>query len=386
MAQGVWKPLIVCPHADLSQRVQFAFEELGIAVAGCLAEYPRMGAISGVVEQHRANLCLLDVASQAEHALPLIGEACTAAPVVALNTRSDADLILRCLRRGASEFLGEPTTEQLRVVLERLRRLRAPAEPSKPSSLVYCVMPGKPGCGASTLAVHLPLELKRSGASRALLVDTDVHAGAVAFLLKLKPEYHLGDAVRERQRMDSDLWGRLAVSCYGINLLLAPENPAAPVEIDRQVAGELIAFWRSHYEAIVLDTAGAQPAAVEFARLADVVLVVTTNELAALHAARRTIECLEQSGVERSRLRLVVNRYTPSTGLKREEVETALKMAPFALLANDYDLLQQAVLDGRPAPETSRFGRSVHALVERLEGKEPPPRKRAGFFGLLPQR
>jgi pilus assembly protein CpaE len=208
----------------------------------------------------------------------------------------------------------------------------------------------------------------------------------VAFLLKLKPEYHLGDAVRERQRMDSDLWGRLAVTCQGINVLLAPENPAAPVEIDRQVAGELMAFWRSHYEAIVLDTAGAQPAGLEFARLADEVLVVTTNELAALHAARRTIECLEQNGIDRLRLRLIVNRYTPSTGLKREEVETALKMTPFALLANDYELLQQAVLEGRPAAAASRFGRSVQALAERLEGQEPPAKKRAGWFGLIPRR
>jgi pilus assembly protein CpaE len=186
--------------------------------------------------------------------------------------------------------------------------------------------------------------------------------------------------------MDSDLWARLAVTCQGINVLLAPDNPAAPVEIDSEAAGELVSFWRSHYDAIVLDTPGAQPAAVEFARLADEVLVVTTNELAALHAARRTIECLEQNGVERRRLRLVVNRYTPATGLKREEVETALKMEPFALLANEYDMLQQAVLDGRPAAATTRFGRSVHALAQKLEGKEPPPKKRAGLLALLPQR
>ena len=32
-------------------------------------------------------------------------------------------------------------------------------------------------------------------------------AASAAFLLKLKPEFHLGDMVRDWKRMDQDLWG-----------------------------------------------------------------------------------------------------------------------------------------------------------------------------------
>ena len=384
-AQQPWKPLIVCPHRELSGRVRAAFTELGIVAVTHLPEYPRMGSLPGVAAQGECNICFLDVASNVEHALLLIGEASAGMPVVALNTRKDADLILRCLHRGAREFLAAPTAEQLQSALDRLGRLRTPAAQPSPST-VYAVFPGKPGCGASTLAAHMAIELKRAGTSRVLLVDTDVLGGAIAFLLKLKPDFHLGDAVRDRQRMDDDLWNRLTVPYHGVDVLLAPENPATALEIDHAAASGLLTFWRSHYEAIVLDTAGAQPGMVEFARLADQILLVTTNELVTLHATRRSVEYLEQNAIERRRLRLVVNRYSPATGLKREEVQTALKLEPYVLLANEYEIVQQAVLEGRPVAAGTRFDRGLRALVARLTGKEAAADKKPAWLGLLPRR
>ncbi|MFI5338090.1 MAG: CpaE family protein, partial [Opitutales bacterium] len=384
-AVQIWKPLVVCPQRDLAARVRAAFTELGITAGTHLPEYPRLGSLAGVAGMGGCNICLLDVASNVEHALLLIAEAAAAMPVVALSPRKDADLILRCLHRGAGEFLADPTSQQLRVSLDRLVRLRGPAGAPKPST-VYCAVPGKPGCGASTLALHLAIEIKRSGASRVLLVDTDVVGGTIAFLLKVKPEFHLGDAVRDRQRLDADLWSRLTVLCHGVDVLLAPENPAAAVELDRTVAADLLTFWQAHYEAIVLDTAGAQPGAVDFIRLCDQILLVATNELVALHATRRSVEYLEKNGIDRRRLRLVVNRYSPATGLKRDEVQSALKLDPYVLLANEYETVQQAVLDGQPVGPGTRFDRGLRALAARLTGKEAPAEKKPAWLGLLPRR
>jgi pilus assembly protein CpaE len=234
--------------------------------------------------------------------------------------------------------------------------------------------------------MHLAIEIKRAGASRVLLVDTDVLGGTIAFLLKAKPEFHLGDAVRDRQRMDTDLWARLTVACHGVDVLLAPDNPAATVEIDRTVASDLLNFWQAQYEAIVLDTAGAQPGAVDFIRLADQILLVTTNELVALHATRRSVEYLEKNAIDRRRLRLVVNRYSPATGLKREEVQSALKLDPYVLLPNEYETVQQAVLEGKPVGPGTRFDRGLRALVARLTGREAPADKKPAWLGLLPRR
>ena len=382
-AREKWKPLVVCPDAEMSGQIRASLTEMGLEFFH-VPEYPREGSLR-LLAQPGCNICFVDVASNEEQALLLIGESSVDVPVVALNSRNDADLILRCLRRGAREFLTQATPDQISGVLQRLVGKR-PNSPLRKLSRAYCVMPGKPGCGASTLAVSLAIELKRLGAASVLLVDADTLESSVAFLLKLKPGYHLGDAVRDWKRMDLDLWNRLVVPCHGVAVLAGPENPATPVEIYRATALGLISFWREHYEAIVVDAPGVRGAGSEFALVSDEVLLVTTNELAALHATRRSIECLEQSAFERARIRLIVNRYAPTIGLKREEVQTALKLEPYALLENDYKVVQTAVLEGTPVPPLSHFGRSVSELAERLTGKEKAPRKRSSLFGLLSRK
>ena len=123
------------------------------------------------------------------------------------------------------------------------------------------MIPGKAGSGASTVAAHLAIYLGAIGAT-VLLVDGDSLYGSVAFLLKLKAEYHLGDVLRDWKRMDNDLWAGLTIRSCGIDVLAAPANPATRIEVTPQAAGELCAFWRERYQAVVLDLADAR-AAVE---------------------------------------------------------------------------------------------------------------------------
>jgi len=63
-----------------------------------------------------------------------------------------------------------------------------------------------------------------------------------------------------------------------------------------------------------------------------------------------------------------------------------LKMEPYALLRNDWDAVQTALLEGKPLPPGSPLAVGVRTLGERLLGKEKTIKKRAAFFGLLPAR
>jgi pilus assembly protein CpaE len=379
-----WKPLVVCPQPQLAQCILSALRGLVPGAAAPLTEYPRMGTIAGLARQGGCDICFLDVASNPEHAQLLIAELAPDVPVVALHHRADADLILRCLRRGACEFLVDPTPEALASLFERLNRTRA-ATPPRTAGPVYCVVPGKAGSGASTVAAHLAVALAADGGST-LLVDGDALNGSIAFLLKLKPEFHLGDVLRDWKRMDNDLWSRLTLSVHAMDVLCAPENPSAAAMTGPETAAPLLAFWRERYQAVVIDTADARSAAESgFAGLADATILVGTNELAVLQATRRAIEYLDRT-IDRSRLRLVINRYTPATGLKREDVKTALGLEPYAILSNDYEELQGALLEGLPARPGSRFMTSVQALCAQLRNRPPAAPKHGSLFSLLRPR
>jgi pilus assembly protein CpaE len=150
------------------------------------------------------------------------------------------------------------------------------------------------------------------------------------------------------------------------------------------LAEELAAFWRDQYDAIVIDSPDLRVAAESgFAAAADQILLVTTNELAAVHATRRGIEFLDQALGDRSRLRLIVNRYTPAVGLKREDIQAVLQMEPFSLLSSDYELVQDALLEGKPVASRSKFRSSIQALSRQLSGEAVVDKKQGSWFERL---
>src|SRR5207249_1420574 len=108
-------------------------------------------------------------------------------PVVAISGGNDPDIILRSLRQGASEFLFQPfAIEQVGAALDRLHRLKGDStRPSGDLGKVYCVVPGKGACGASTVACNIAYQFqKRNPQRKLLLADLDMSTGTVSFLLK----------------------------------------------------------------------------------------------------------------------------------------------------------------------------------------------------------
>ena len=375
--------MVVCPQPDFYRRMQTVLTELALEQPCTLAEYPRTGAIAALAERNDCNICFIDAATNPQQAQLLIAELAPSVPVVALHPRNDADLILRCLRRGACEFVADPTADAVGAVFERLRRTRLDAAHHVAGAL-YCVVPGKPGCGASTLAAHLAVQLYSGGADPVLLVDGDHLTASIAFMLKLKPQFHLEDVMRDWARMDDDVWSRLTVRAFGLDVLAAPEDPTTHTEVSRQFAAELCAFWKERYEAVILDLPDVRAAAdCGFAAVADTVLLVTTNELAALQATRRGLRYLDSGVADRDNLRLILNRATSAIGLQREDVKTALSMQPFAVLSNDYEVIQSAVLEGKPAPPGSQYGASVRALCRQLTNNSVPIKKRVSWLASL---
>jgi len=376
-SKPVWKPLVVCPAPALFESLRRYLEEAGISDYAHMLSYPKPEAARKQAAQQQANLLFLDMASNPDEAMALLGDLAEEFPIVALHPVSDADLILRCLRRGASEFLFGPIAAgRLQEVLDRVRHLRHPVEAPR-TSPIYTVVPGKPGCGASTVAVHLALGLKQAGVNRVLLADFDISTGSVGFLLKLKPDFHLEHAIHDAHRLDKDMWQRLVCRSGGIDILAAPEH-AARLEIDPGAAEAILSFCRNHYDAIIVDCSGlANPLTITLAAMADHVLLTTTNELAPLHSTSHALSQLESGGLSRNRVKLLLNRYTPSTGLTKEEVARALQLEVYGVLSNDYDTLQRALLEGRPAPPQSRFSRSLATLCGRLAGTPSAPAKPA---------
>ncbi|MCS7315503.1 MAG: hypothetical protein RMI94_09730 [Bryobacterales bacterium] len=366
------RALVICPDRAL------AAELLRVLSSRALApvvhhSYPPPGALAA-----QPGLCFVDAQTDPETALRLIGELSTrwpCLPLVALLGRNDPDMILRCLRTGASEFLVYPFSEQeWEAVWERIAGVGFGNVPDFKGGKVYCVVPGKGAAGATTTAVNLAFQLKRAGHQKALLADLDTLTGTVGFQLKLKSSYNFLDALTHSDRLDADLWKVIVNHVRGVDVLLAPEDPAG-VGQDWDPA-PLVDFCRTRYDVIVLDTGGAfGDWNLAAARQADELLLVTTAELPSLHATQRALAYWDEQGLGRDRLRLLLNRHGRERTLTAEAIGEALDCPVFHVLPADPETLDKAVMEGKPVSPASRFGKSLAELVERLE--RPPQRGRA---------
>jgi pilus assembly protein CpaE len=353
--------------------------------------YPHRDALPSELSGFDPQVCFLDVASDRKRGLALITEFLALRPntfVVVLLAGNEPEVILKSLRLGASEFLLRPfTTEQLEAALSKLTAQQGGADAGC-GGMVYCVTPVKGGCGASTIAINLADQWMRSGAKPVLLADMDPLTGTLSFLLKLKSRYSFIDVLQHAETLDGDLWGAMIARKKGLDVLLAPEELMEGIG-EIQDASPIINYARRNYRTTVIDAASAYGAwNLSIARGADVVLLATTNELPALMAAQRALAYLEMHQVDRSKLRVVLNRYNPEIGLTRELVSSALHITDIQTIGSDYEVVQQAVIDTKPIPPGTRLGKDLAALAAALQAPEAAAANQSGggLLGMFSRR
>ncbi len=372
-----WKSLIICPNQMMSGAL---VESLGRALpqgaALQISSYPPGHALGEMLATHLPTVCFLDVGSEPERALGTMAELLVVnpkLPLIALLPGNEPEVILRCVRQGASEFLIQPfSDEQFGQMVERVKKKLMAGKADGSQSRVYCLMPAKGACGATTVASNLAFQFKRQTAKKLLLSDLDQFTGTLSFILKLKPNYSFVDALHHSHELDPAMWKSLVTQTSGLDVLMSPENSVDASGSDQQDPTAIVGFMRTMYDLIVLDTAGVYGAwNLALAKLCDELLLVTTNELPALQASQRALSYLDQNRIDRSKIRLVVNRYNRDVGLSKEVIETALHEEVFHVLPSDYDSVQRALIDGKPIPVGSALGKAMVQMGERLEQKDP---------------
>lgn len=387
------RAVIISPNSPLVSELE---PLLSAHLAGTpisrLEAYPSPRDLPGMVGGGILSVVLLDASSDRDQALQLLeemGRMGSQVQVIALLRGNDPDFILHCLRAGASDFLIQPfTAEQLEGAFSKLARLQPAGEGGgKEPAKVIAVMPAKGACGATTLASNLALQWKRMSGQRVLLMDLDPLTGNLSFILKVKSTYSFLDAMQRADEIDADLWGTMVQNVNGVDVLLSPELMLDNVQELRDPA-PILDYARHAYDVVILDTSGVYGEwNLNAARGANELLLVTTNELPALQAAQRALSYLDTNRVGRWKIRLVVNRYLRDVGLSREVIGTALHTEVFETLPSDYEAVQKALMDGKPIPAGSAFGKGILQLVDRLGGKAQPAGKKgsslSGFLGLF---
>ena len=192
--------------------------------------------------------------------------------------------------------------------------------PRPPAAPILAIAGAKGGVGKTSIAVQLATLLARAG-HRTLLVDFDPGCGNVAVHLRLAATRDLDDVAAGT----CSLREAIVAGPGGLSVVLGRSGASVLVGDDsapRERALRAVAEARRDFDAIVVDTgAGVGPATLMVAERADLVLGVTTPDIASVTDAYALCKVLAGRG--KPLPSLVVNRVKS----RDEAMRTAAKLA-----------------------------------------------------------
>ncbi|MEU0049715.1 AAA family ATPase [Streptomyces sp. NPDC006184] len=214
---------------------------------------------------------------------------------------------------------------------------------------VVTVSGAKGGTGATLTAVQLALAAQASGRATALL-DLDLQTGDIASYLDIQFRRSVVDLAAITDISPRVLADAVFRHDTGLALLLAPGEGERGEEVTDRAARQIVSALRTRYEIVVVDCgsqlSGAGAVAVE---MADTALLVTTPDVIAVRAAKRTVRMWDRLQIRKAEeTTVVVNRHARNTEIQPALIRriTGTAVARTVVPAN-YRELQGVVDAGR---------------------------------------
>lgn len=338
-----------------------------------------LGSGASVVAQ--AELTVLVMSPDPERALSALREMSNALGGISLRSAqakrflavgpADAKLILRTIREGAEEYIDESELiTELDTVLVRIMSEGLPG--GEPGQIISVLAPSG-GSGSSTLACNLATVLAKEH-GQVLLMDMKLGAGVCDAMLDVKPQHTLTDLCRNAERMDRGMFEKmLSRHGSGVRLLCPPATFEDMAEITGAGVRQAVTMARGIFKYVVVDldrTYGEEQ--VEVLTQSDLVMLILRLDFTSLRNTRQTLDHLERLGVDRSRVRLVVNRYGQPKEMRMAQAEEALGLKVFGYIPDDPKTVNRANNNGVPvvleAP-TAKVARSIIELAHNVNGQ-----------------
>lgn len=354
------------------------------------------GDAISVVKRGRPDVVIIGFTQARDAAIALAQALQKEAPgvaLVALSDHSDANDILSAMRVGYKEYVVLPEdANRLRQAVHEAAY--APSDDEE-QGLVVAVVGAKGGVGTTLICTHLASEL--AAIHRVVCIDLDFGVGDVASMMDIQPKETITDLLPRADRLDERmLTGSVAVHKSKVHVLAQPSELERITEIRADDVYAVIHAAAKGYQYVLLDCGTRWDEATALAlSVADIVMLITVPDVISVRDAYRRFKLFEVNGVDKERMKLVVNRHHKGAFVKTEDIEQNLQLKVTATVADDSRTVDQAINEGklvRTVNKKSDVARDISTLVALLTESEdmgagsagsPADQGGKGFFASL---
>jgi pilus assembly protein CpaE len=291
--------------------------------------------------------------------------------LIALAERSDAEAILAAMRVGYKEFIVLPDdSARLRQVVHDSAYATSDEEER---GHVVAITGAKGGVGNTVLSIHLGTEL--AAIHRVLVIDLDFGMGDLAPLMDLGTRENIAELLPRADRLDErSLTGSVSVHRSKLHVLATPEDIEQIGEVRADDVYAIINAASKAYQYVILDCGAYYDEGVAMAiNVADTIVMVTTPDVTCIRNTFRRYKMLNSLGVDKERIRLVVNKWDKNTAfVALEDISENLGVPVAASISLDTKVVDQAVNEGkliREVNKRSEVARDIMGLVAILTEK-----------------
>ena len=207
---------------------------------------------------------------------------------------------------AAAPLFSQGQALGLALAAERQRAMSVPQRRPAGSPISIAITSGKGGVGKTTVTANLAALWARRG-RRTLVIDADLGLAGLDLALGVEIEHDLGDVIDGRASIDEVL----VTGPFGVTLLPAASGRAELASLGTAARASLmcaVAELSSRFEVVIIDTgAGIGATVLDFASLADEILLVITPDPVALRDAYAMAKILEKRAGIRE-LRVLANQ------------------------------------------------------------------------------
>ena len=355
----------------------------GTEVREYLAYPANLDEVPRLIEQ-RNDVIIIDLDSNPEFALELVESICanSSATVMVYSSKPDPDLLVRCMRAGAREFLSPPFehNKMAEALVRAAARRSVTRLPRKTGGRLLVFLGAKGGAGVTTLACNFAVSLAQESGQSTLLIDLDLPLGDAALNLGIVTEYSTVNALQEAGRLDASFLHKLLTKhSSGVSVLAAP-GKFPLFHATNEAIDKLMSVARQEFDNVVVDV-GARLDLTDTALFKDAfaIYLVTQAGIPELRNSNRLISQFFTVGSPK--LEIVVNRYEPrALGVTDETITKALTRPPTWKIPNDYAAVRQMQNTATPlALGDSPIARLIKQMATSICGQRATQPKKKGF-------
>ncbi len=266
-----------------------------------------------------------------------------------------SEFLLECMKIGLTEIFTQLTKNAIAEIIERFQKKLENEQKNRPlKQYTLGILSAKGGDGASYLAANFAASLAKDPSMKVLLVDLSLPFGDLdMYVTNKKSTYDFVDFTNAIDRLDEGLIDSMVQKIHpNLHLISSPKEYDKVISISVENINPLIDLLKPSYDYLILDIGSTiDPMIVHIVERLNHFYFVLTKNLPSVRQASQKIDLLENAGIPKSHVTLILNNKDEALDLNASNIESALDRtihweAPFdSALAKESLLKNKAAVD-----------------------------------------